>query len=126
MRVNFIQQQNFINNIDKEIINCIGNQHIKDIEENLIQTRKKEFQVTEESMQCQCNIFSKRKMLKKNCKFEYPFKQRIDDEDKTNEHQHKNHETEPRKTKEMLRVFFKLDKRTKRNIKIFYGKTKCN
>ena len=65
--------------------NCIRNQHTEDITVNLIQQLKKECQVAEERIKAR--FTQKEKWFKENWNFEY--KPRTDDENKTNLRQHK-------------------------------------
>ena len=118
MQVRFIRQQKFIMDIDIDMTNCIRNQHTEDIAVNLIQQWKKECQVAEE--RTKARFTQKEKWFKENWNFEY--KPRTDDENKTNLRQHKDLESGSREAKKIPRDFFKLRKRkseeeTNRNIR---------
>ena len=118
LHVRFIRQQNFIMDIDTDMTNRIRNQHTEDIVVNLIKKLKKECQVAEE--RTKARFKQKQKWFKENWNFEY--KPRIDEENKTNLLQHKDLESGSRKPNKIPRDFFKLRKRkseeeTNRNIR---------
>ena len=71
--------------IDIDMTNCIRNQHTEDNAVNLIQQWKKECQAAEQ--RTKVRFTQKEKWFKENWNFEY--KQRIDEENKTNLQQHK-------------------------------------
>ena len=89
LHVRFIRQQNFIMDIDTDMTNRIRNQHTEDIVVNLIKKLKKECQVAEE--RTKARFKQKQKWFKENWNFEY--KPRIDEENKTNLLQHKDLES---------------------------------
>ena len=118
LQVRFIRQQKFIMDIDIDTTNSIRNQHTEDIAVNLIQQWKKECQAAEE--RAKARFKQKEKWFKENWNFEY--KPRIDEENKTNLQQHKDLESGSRKPNKVLINFFKLRKRkseekTNRNIR---------
>ena len=118
LQVRFIRQQKFIMDIDIDMTNCIRNQHTDDIAVNLIQQWKKECQAAEE--RAKARFKQKEKWFKENWNFEY--KPRIDEENKTNLQQHKDLESGSRKPNKIPRDIFKLRKRksekeTNRNIR---------
>ena len=118
LHVRFIRQQNFIMDIDTDMTNRIRNQHTEDIVVNLIKKLKKECQVAEE--RTKARFKQKQKWFKENWNFEY--KPRIDEENKTKLLQHKDLESGSRKPNKIPRDFFKLRKRksqeeTNRNIR---------
>ena len=118
MHVRFIRQQNFIMDIDIDMTNRIRKQHTEDIVVNLIKKWKKECQVAEE--RTKARFKQKQKWFKENWNYEY--KPRIDEENKTNLQQHKDLESGSRKPYKIPRDFFKLRKRkseeeTNRNIR---------
>ena len=71
--------------IHLDMTNCIRNQHKEDISVNLIQQWRKECQAVDE--RTKTRFTQKEKWFKENWNFEY--KPRIDDENKTNLQQHK-------------------------------------
>ena len=104
--------------IDIDTTNSIRNQHTEDIAVNLIQQWKKECQAAEE--RAKARFKQKEKWFKENWNFEY--KPRIDEENKTNLQQHKDLESGSRKPNKIPRDIFKLRKRksekeTNRNIR---------
>ena len=104
--------------IDNDMTNCIRNQRRDDIAVHLIQQWKKECQAAEE--RTKARFTQKEKWFKENWNFEY--KARIDDENKTNLRQHKYLESGSRKPNKIPRDFFQLCKRkseeeTNRNIR---------
>ena len=118
LQVRFIRQQKFIMDIDIDMTNCIRNQHTEDIAVNLIQRWKKKCQVAEE--RTKARFIQKEKLFKENWNFEY--KPRTDDENKTNFRRHKDLESGSREPNKIPRDFFKLRKRkseeeTNRNIR---------
>ena len=104
--------------IDIDMTNCIRNQRRDDIAVHLIQQWKKVCQAAEE--RTKARFTQKEKWFKENWNFEY--KARIDDENKTNLRQHKYLESGSRKPNKIRRDFFQLCKRkseeeTNRNIR---------
>ena len=71
--------------IHLDMTNCIRNQHTEDISVNLIQQWRKECQAVDE--RTKTRFTQKEKWFKENWNFEY--KPRIDEENKTNLQQHK-------------------------------------
>ena len=106
MHVRFIRQQKFIMDIDIDMINCIRKQHTEDIAVNLIQQWKKECQAAEE--RTEVRFTQKEKCFKENWNFEY--KPRIDEENKTNLQQHKDLESGSRKPKNPQETFLSCAK----------------
>ena len=93
--------------IDIDMANSIRNQHTEDIAVNLIQQWKKECQAAEE--RTKARFKQKEKWFKENWNFEY--KSRIDEENKTNFQQHNDLEPGSRKPNKIPRDFFKLRRR---------------
>ena len=89
LQVRFIRQQKFIMDIDIDLTNCIRHQHTEDIAVNLIQQWKKQSQATEEGKNFR--FTQKEKWFKENWNFEY--KPRIEEENKTNLQQQKDLES---------------------------------
>ena len=108
LQVRFIRQQKLIMDIDIIMTNWIRNQYTEDIAVNLIQKWKKEFQAAEERTKVNL-IIQKEKWFKENWNFEY--KPRIDEENKTNLQQHKDLESGLRKPNKIPRNCFKFRKR---------------
>ena len=88
--------------------NCIRNQHTEEMSVNLIQQQKKEYQAAKG--RTKAGFTHTKKWFKENWNFEY--KPRIEDENKTNLQQHKDLESDSRKPNKIPRDFFNLYKRT--------------
>ena len=104
--------------IDIDMTNSIRSQHKEDIAVNLIQQWKKEFQAAEERKKARFK--QKEKLFKENWNFEY--KPRINEENKTNLQQHKDLKSVLRKPNKISRDFFscakeKSEEETNRNIR---------
>ena len=97
--------------------NCIRNQHTEEMSVNLIQQQKKEYQAAKG--RTKARFTHTKKWFKENWNFEY--KPRIEDENKTNLQQHKDLESDSRKPNKIPRDFFNLYERreeeTYRNIR---------